>query len=218
MTFYNIFEKKEKRQKQGEGALSKEIIIDTREKQSLVIANLLEKKARIKFETLEIGDYLIDSTIIERKTFSDFQSSIISKRLFKQLEEMTKYPKQLLIVEGKSKESFIHENAVRGMFLSCLLDYQIPILFSEDEEDTANFLLVLAKKSSSSISIRHSRSDMNKNERKQFILEGFDGIGPATAKQLIKENKTLRKIFLMTKEELEKSIKKKAEAFDILDE
>lgn len=217
MVFYNIFDKKErKKQKKSE---EKEIIIDAREKSSLVPACLLEKKAKIKFETLSIGDYLINNVVIERKTFSDFQSSIINKRLFKQLEEMKKYPRQLLIVEGKNRENeFIHSNAVKGMLLSCLLDYQIPILFSENEEDTASFLLVLAKKSKSSLSLRPSRSEMAKKERKQFILEGFEGIGPATAKQLIKENKTLRKIFSMKKEELEKSIKKKSESFDVLDE
>jgi len=221
MTFYNIFSKKEKNKKDKDNENKKTIIIDTREKSSLVPSCLLEKKAKIHFETLEIGDYLIDSIIVERKTFSDFQSSIINKRLFKQLEEMKKYPKQLLIVEGKSnnkEDRFLHENAIRGMLLSCLLDYQIPIIFSEDEEDTASYLLVLAKKQNTPLSIRPSRSDMSKEERKQFILEGFDGIGPTTAKQLVKENKTLRKIFSLKKEELEKSIKKKSLGFDILDE
>jgi Fanconi anemia group M protein len=217
MPFYNIFEKR--KQKQEKELNVSEIIIDSREKSSLVPSILIGKKAKIHFETLEIGDYLINNTIIERKTFSDFQSSIINKRLFKQLEEMKKYSKQLLIVEGKTKkDEFLHTNAIKGMLLSCLLEYQIPILFSEDEEDTSNFLLVLAKKSPPQISLRHSRSDMNKKERKQFILEGFEGIGPATARQLIKENKTLRNIFTKSKEDLEKQIKIKSRGFDILDE
>ena len=76
------------------------IIIDTREKQSLIAANLIEKKANIKFETLEIGDYLIQDTIIERKTYKDFIISIINKRLYTQLNEIKKYPKHFLILEN----------------------------------------------------------------------------------------------------------------------
>ena len=74
------------------------IIIDTREAQSLITANLIEQKANIEHEQLEIGDYLIQDTIIERKTFSDFISSILDKRLFNQLREMKKYEKYFLIL------------------------------------------------------------------------------------------------------------------------
>ena len=56
------------------------IIIDTREKQSLVASYLIEKGAKIEFEKLDIGDYLIQDTIIERKTFQDLLSSVIDKR------------------------------------------------------------------------------------------------------------------------------------------
>ena len=45
MTFYNIFSKKEKSDKKEKQSNISEIIIDTREKQSLVPSNLLEKKS-----------------------------------------------------------------------------------------------------------------------------------------------------------------------------
>ena len=54
-----------------------QIIVDTREKQSLIAANLLEQKANISFEKLDIGDYLIGETCIERKTFSDFRRILL---------------------------------------------------------------------------------------------------------------------------------------------
>ena len=63
--------------KQEKESLQAQIIIDNREKNSLVIANLLEKKAKIRIEQLEIADYLIDNIAIERKTYSDFISSIL---------------------------------------------------------------------------------------------------------------------------------------------
>jgi len=184
------------------------IIVDTREKQSLISANLIEKKANIEYEQLEIGDYLIKDTIIERKTFSDFISSVIDKRLFTQLEEMKKYSKYFLIIEGfyYDYDKFnVHENAVRGMLLSIAIDYQIPVVYTKDEEDTANFLILTAKKyekPKQEMSIRQSKTLKTLEEQKQFILEGFPGIGPAAAINLLDKFPTLQRIFNSTQEEL----------------
>jgi Fanconi anemia group M protein len=184
------------------------IIVDTREKQSLIAANLLDKKANIKYEQLEIGDYLVQDTIIERKTFSDLLSSMLDKRLFAQLQEIKKYPKHFLIIEGFDYEydKFnVHENAVRGMLLSVAIDYQIPIIYTEDEEDTANFLILTAKryeKPRPDIGLRQSKTHKTLEEQKQFILEGFPGIGPVAAKQLLEKFPTLQTIFNTTEKQL----------------
>jgi len=191
-----------------------QIIIDTREKQSLIAANLIEKKANTKFEKLEIGDYLIQDTIIERKTFSDFVSSILNKRLLSQLKEIKKYPKYFLLLEGfdYDYEKFnVHENAIRGMLLSIAIDFQIPIIYTENEEDTANFLILTAKryeKPRPETGLRQSKTLKTPEEQKQFILEGFPGIGPTAAKNLLDKFPTLQNIFNSTQEELEKILGK----------
>jgi ERCC4-type nuclease len=185
------------------------IIVDTREKQSLIAANLLEQKANIKFEKLEIGDYLINDICIERKTFSDFLSSMINKRLLQQLNEIKKYPKPILLIEGfyYDYESYnVHENAIRGMLTSIATEFQIPILFTEDEKDTSKFLINLAKKQEKpkqELSIRPSKTLETLEERKQFILEGFPLIGPKTSKPLLKKFKTLKKILNLKPKELQ---------------
>ncbi len=198
------------------------IIIDTREKQSLTAANLIEKKANIKFEKLEIGDYLIKDIIIERKTLSDFAGSIINKRLQEQLSNLKKYPRYFLLLEGFDYDYEnlpINENAIRGMLLSIATDFQIPIIYTKDSEDTANFLLLLAKKyerTQVNFSIRHSKNQKSLEEQKQFILEGFPGIGPTIAKSLLEEHKTLEKIFKLPKSKLKEIPKlddKKIEKF-----
>jgi len=198
------------------------IIIDTREKQSLVFSFLVSKNANAKFEKLDIGDYLIGETIIERKTATDFHSSILDKRLLNQLLEMKKYPNQLLIIEKYQNlflDTKIHENAIRGMLYSILFDFQIPIIFTENEEDTAKNLISIAKrleKEKKELSLRFKKTEMTFEEQKQFILEGFPGIGPTTSKKLLEKYKTLNKIFSQKQKELEKidSIdEKKAETF-----
>ena len=186
------------------------IIVDTREKQSLISTNLIERKANIEYEKLEIGDYLIQDTIIERKTFSDFIGSILNKRLFDQLREIKKYPNYFLIIEDFDYEynKFnVHENAIRGMLLSVAIDYQIPIIYTENEEDTAKFLILTAKrykKSRPQDSLRQSKTHKTPKEQKQFILEGFPGIGPTIAKQLLEEFTSLKNIFKATEKQLTK--------------
>jgi len=191
-----------------------QIVVDTREKQSLIAANLLEKKANIKFEKLDIGDYLVGDTIIERKTFSDFVGSMMNKRLQEQLINLRKYPQQFLIIEGfyynyKNERTKVHENAIRGMLLSIAIDFQIPIIYTENEEDTSKFLILTARKyekPKTDHAIRQTKTARSLEERKQFILEGFPGIGPATAKQLLDNFDSLRDIFNASKEELESTV------------
>lgn len=186
------------------------IIIDTREKQSLIAANLIEQKANTSFEKLDIGDYLIGDIIVERKTFSDFIGSMISKRLLEQLSNMKKYEKHFLIIEGfyyDYNRFKIHENAIRGMLLSIATDFQIPIIYTEDEKDTSKFLITLARrfeKPKSIYSIRQTKNYKTLEEQKQFILEGFSNIGPVAAKTLLMEFSSLKNIFNATKEELKK--------------
>jgi ERCC4-type nuclease len=211
------------------------IIIDTREKNSLVIANLMERKASIKFETLGIADYLINNIAIERKTFSDFISSMINKRLMTQLEGIKKYPSYFLIIEGenriddpseyyrgkihrRNREGFL-DKAAKGMILSIINDYKIPIIFTKDSEETAEYLLLLAKqqdKPTQVQSLRYSPPKLSKKEQKQFILEGFPGIGPTTAKKLLKHFGSIKSIINASEEDLKKVIGKKAETFRLI--
>jgi Fanconi anemia group M protein len=187
------------------------IIIDTREKQSFIAANLLRKKANIKFENLDVGDYLIGDVLIERKNFSDFVSSILDKRLQEQMSNLRKNEKCFLLIEGfdyNYKKFNIRENAVRGMILSVALDFQIPIIYTKNEDETAEFLILTAKKQGNKKqghSIRQSKTPRTLQEQKQFILEGFPGIGQATAKKLLGKFRSLNEIFKADEEQLKKS-------------
>ncbi len=184
------------------------ILIDSREKNSLVVSELIAKKHEIKLEQLPIADYIIGDIAIERKTLNDFISSMLSKRLIEQLQNLKQFPKQLLILEGEEKRINIHPNAIRGMLLSIILDFQIPIVYSKNNEETAEFLILLDKKQNkppSELSLVAKRKANSIQEQQQIILENFPGIGPSTAKQLLKEFKSLKKIFLSSEKILIKA-------------
>ncbi|MCX8194019.1 MAG: helix-hairpin-helix domain-containing protein [Candidatus Pacearchaeota archaeon] len=192
------------------------IVVDKREKNSLVLAELIEKKCEIRLERLEVADYIINDIAIERKTLPDFVSSMLNKRLLRQLEELKQYPKALLIIEGIDDHPLyefgkLNPNAIRGMMLSTILNYNIPIILTKNYEDTAEFLILLEKRQEGTkeISLKAKRRAFNLAEQQRFILESFPGIGPATAKTLLKKFKTIKAIINAEDKELEKVINKK---------
>ena len=214
MSFHNIFSKK-----QAKSQPQVNITIDNREKNSLVPSELTALGVKIEFRQLEIGDYIAKNTIVERKTIQDLKSSIINKRIHEQIKNLKQTASSLLIIEGIQDENIysgiIHENALRGFLLSLALEYQIPIIFTQNAKDTAKYLYVLAKKEDKNkpISLLTRRRPETLEEQKQFILESFPGIGPATARKLIERFKSIKNIINAPISELEKILGKKSEIF-----
>ena len=219
--FFDIFSRKTRKQTN----LKQKVIIDYREKNSLVPSSLIKHGIEIEFKELKVADYIVKDVAIERKTISDFLSSMINKRLMRQLEELQQYKNKLLIIEGLEDKYLYNEgsgginpNAIRGFLLSISLKYKVPIIFSKNAEDTAKFISVLANRKEKSLSLNAKKRSSDKKEQLQFILESFPGIGPATAKKLLKKFKTLAAIFSSDINVLKKVVGKKAEIFNIIKE
>lgn len=203
------------------------ILIDYREKNSLVISELVSLGFEADVKELKVGDYIVSDVAIERKTVADFISSMKNRRLLKQLEELQQYENRLLIIEGIDEQELytdsderigMHPNAVRGFLLSILLKHKVPIIFTKDYKDTARFISVLSKKKTKEMPLNVSKKTLNKKERMQFILEGFQSIGPKTAKKLLKKFRTIKGVINASEEELKKEIGKKSESFKLVEE
>jgi len=199
------------------------LIADLHEKNSLVVAELIDLGVDVEFKHLKVADYIIGNVAIERKTISDFISSMINKRLLRQLEELKQYEKKLLIIEGLEEQELyndepegMHGNAIRGMLLHITLEADCPIIFTKNYEDTARFLFLIARrmeKGKKPVSLHAKKKSLNFEEQKQFILEAFPGIGPATAKKLLKKFKTISNVINTDDEKLKEILKSKVESF-----
>ena len=123
-----------------------------------------------------------------------------------------------MIIEGIDEQelytddnsSGVNANSIRGFLLSILLKHKVPIIFTKDSEDTAKFISVLSKKKAKEFPLNINKKSLNKKERLQFILEGFPGIGPKTARKLLEKFKTMKNITNASEEELKKILGKKA--------
>jgi Fanconi anemia group M protein len=221
----DIFSKQEKREKRVIEEKQK-VIMDYREKNSFIYSELIHLGLEVELRELKVADYLVNNIAIERKTVSDFLSSMISKRLAFQLNDLQQYEKKLLLIEGlEEKELYsdenmegINANAVRGFLLSIALKHNVPFIFTKNEEDTAKFINILARKKETESSLNVTKKSLNKKEQMRFILEGFPGIGPKTAKKLLETFHSIKGILNASKEEINKAIGKKAEIFKIAEE
>jgi Fanconi anemia group M protein len=220
---FDIFSKSKKERKEEKP----KIVMDYREKNSMVYSELINLGIDVEVKELKVADYIVKDVAIERKTVSDFISSMINKRLTNQLDGLQQYKNRLLLIEGIDKhelysheipEQGIHPNAIRGFLLSIIFEHKTPIIFTKDAEDTAKFISILAKREKKEASLNVSKSNLDKKERMQFILEGFPGIGPKTAKKLLAHFKTLKEIFQASIEELKEVIGVKAEIFKLIEE
>ncbi len=199
------------------------IIVDYRERNSLVISELINLGIEIEFRELKVADYIVKDVAIERKTINDFVNSMINKRLFNQIQELQQYKNKLLLVEGideqelySDDESGVNGNAIRGFLLSILLKYNIPIIFTKNAEDSAKFISVLSKKQTKEMALKAKKRILNKKEQLQFIIESFPGIGPKTAQKLLKKFKTIQNIINASEQELKETIGKKSEVINKL--
>jgi Fanconi anemia group M protein len=215
---FDIFEKKIERKRKEEP--KEKVIIDYREKNCLVPAILIRLGLEIDFRELKIADYIVKDIAIERKTVSDFLSSMLNKRLINQLNELQAYENRLLIIEGISEQELyddslnkkgINANAIRGFLLSIIFKHKTPILFTKNSEDTARTIAVLAKRKEKEISQKKSKKAKNSKEQKQLIVEGFNGIGPKTARKVLERFKNIKGFVNASEEELKKVLGKKAE-------
>ena len=194
------------------------IVVDNREKNSLVVSELMSLGCDVRFEQLDVGDYIVKGVVIERKTISDLKGSIVNKRIIGQLLELKQYDKCFLLVEGVLDEDMysggIHENAFRGFLLSVALEYNVPLIFTHNSKDTARYIDVLARRTGKvDTSLRASKIFMDEEEQVLFILEGFPNVGRVKAKKLLEKFGSLERIFDGKVEELEEILGKRGEEF-----
>lgn len=181
------------------------IVIDDREDHSF--KELLESKgAEAEIKRLELGDFICsEQTVIERKTRRDFESSIIDKRLFLQLNSLKEnYKNVIVVIEGENSESIISREALMGAYASLITDFQVGVFFTRNQESTAELVYSIAKHEQLAkklpFSILSKRKTYNLSQTQRSIVESFPMVGPKLAKSLLEEFHSLE-AFINAKEE-----------------
>jgi Fanconi anemia group M protein len=198
------FEKKEKQEEDE----SVEIVADDRE--NSIAKELSRDELELQKKRLDVADFLVsDRTAVERKRTDDFVDSIIDNRLFDQLQELQQFENPIVIIEGKNLYTHrdIDPKAIRGAISSLAIDYQIPVIWTDDEEDTVETLKALARREQEDkgreVQVRGSKSGMTQEETMEFIVAGIPDVNTKIAERLLDRFETVEKVFTASQEELQ---------------
>ncbi|MFH1424305.1 MAG: DEAD/DEAH box helicase [archaeon] len=188
------------------------IFADSREAGSGIIKKISALGAEVRMKNLDVADFQLSTRVgVERKSASDFVQSLVDGRLMKQAKSLSEqFEKPLLIVEGGSLYNIrnIHPNAIRGSLASLAIDFGVPILYSENVDDTAAFLVVIAKREQldlkKEIVLRGERKPLGTKELQQYVVESLPSVGPSLAKRMLERFGTVEKVMTAKEGELQK--------------
>ncbi|MBI2542707.1 MAG: hypothetical protein HYW24_00780 [Candidatus Aenigmarchaeota archaeon] len=164
------------------------ILADYRERE--VIDHLEKMGAVVNKMNLKVGDFICSSNriAIERKTHSDFVSSIIDGRIFEQMNYMKEnFEKPLVIVEGYSNRN-INENAFKATVASMITKFGVSLVSTMNSLDTAKMIYWIAKKEQETgydLGFKHGKKPRNDSDLQEFILSSIPGISKILARRLL---------------------------------
>ncbi len=175
------------------------ILVDYREKNSGLPSLLVDAGFDVVIVKLPYCDYIINHGIsIERKTGRDFVVSIIDGRLFEQARKIKQFlPRPLYLVEGNPLNFKINisRDAVLGAVVSLQAIWQIPMILSEDVEQSCHVISMIfhqSRKLPTLVEMRHGYRPKKLRSRKLHLLQGLPQVGPQLAKRLLDHFKSVQ--------------------------
>jgi len=184
------------------------VLCDTREQRSGIPDLLLKQRCAVDVVQLDCGDYQLSATLaVERKSPRDLVDSLVSERLYHQLERLNDtFECTALLIEG---DSWSGDLRLKTPMLARLYDWisfrpRINVLYSPDEKWTARLLTELARREQTSPapSPTPSRASRKAARSPRDVLLALPGVGPANAQRLLDRFGTLTSVVAATEEEL----------------
>jgi ERCC4-type nuclease len=181
------------------------IRIDTQEQRSGIPALLVAMpQVHIEMVPLHMGDYDVGGDpcrVFERKTGSDFLSSLAHGRLFAQLAALRRSRfAPILLLEGnplRVDHSQMRPESIRGALSYIAVVMRVPILPSSGPADSAHLVYAAAKQCQEEHVARgpsRGRRGASLPERQMQIVLSLPGIGPVTARALCARFRSLHEL------------------------
>ena len=190
-----------------------EIVVDQRELDSNIAKDLSTREGvETRLETLAVGDYVLsDRVAVERKSVADFLDTLTGgdRSLFEQIGDLSRaYARPILILEGEGiyEERNVHPGAIRGALASLAVDFDVSVLQTRDEDDTAELLETIATREQTererSVSVHGGKSAKTLAEQQEYVVSAIADIGPVTARTLLEEFGTVEAVMTAREDDL----------------
>ena len=170
------------------------MVIDERERKSGIPDLLKQIGVKVEMMNLPVGDYIVASeTVVERKSVSDFISSVFDGRLFDQcnrLKEHFEHP--TIIIEGNVDEiDKITENPLvfYGAMSSVVLDFKIPVIPTPNASHTAKLLISMCARQGTVKGpfLKKIRKSGDLQQQQLSILCSLPGVGEKLASRMLEK-------------------------------
>jgi ERCC4-type nuclease len=180
------------------------LVADAAQKGNEVLAEIEEKKARIVFSNLQIGDFQItDNVYVTYMTSEEFVRRLADKRIYRQVLELKRTcPEPVLIIEGISvyEVEGANANVINGALAFISILNRIPVVFTSDAAESADVMFMATNQMQFGLGFEVHTEDqrMKKRELKEVqldVLGALPGVGPQMAKALLKKHGTLQGVF-----------------------
>ena len=170
------------------------MVIDERERKNGIPDLLKKNRGKKEVMKLAVGDYNVGpETIVERKSVSDFISSVFDGRLFDQcnrLKEHFEHP--CIIIEGNVDEiDTITENPLvfYGAMSSVVLDFKIPVIPTPTASHTAKLLVSMCARQGTVKGpfLKKIRKSGDLKQQQLSILCSLPGVGEKLATRMLEK-------------------------------
>tara|TARA_R110001606_G_scaffold363829_2_gene518079 strand:+ start:1590 stop:2285 length:696 start_codon:yes stop_codon:yes gene_type:complete len=187
------------------------LIIDSREKSKLAKLVMVKAKAlKLEHEVrwIEIGDYVFDDVCFEAKSATDFLGSVMSKRLWTQLDNMDRhYKTNVVIIHGDMQEAIINiiehspsnipigtrsimlNNKFLGAIGRIVLDTDVKPFWVQSEEEAALIITAVSKMKPLTRDTIEPQvfKRITTDDLRIDLLSSIKGVSIKKAKKIIKE-------------------------------
>jgi DNA excision repair protein ERCC-4 len=164
------------------------VLVDHRERGSAISEALVAAGLEVQMTDLPVGDYVLGPGLaVERKGSADLGASIRDGRLFDQAVRLqSTFAQAVLLVEGEPRG--ISEDAWRGAVCR-LVEDGFTVLHSLDAEDSAAWIVRLAKRARRAVPSTHTegprRAPRHPSAQAEAMLSVVPGISGSMARSLL---------------------------------
>jgi len=196
-----------------------EIIISTRLKNSPVAQTLVELGMDVKYMALRRGDFVLaDRFGVMYLTADHFVEAIKKRTIYRNILEFKRvYSDPILLIEGADPfhDGTLGLSTIQGAVIFTSVLNQLPIVTTQDDAETAQFLFMMAAQTESSllwqkvaprknektpppqIEIEHAPNpgDNGSGDPRVSIISRLPDVGPALAEGLLNHFGSLSRLF-----------------------
>lgn len=166
-----------------------QVLVDSREP-TIIVEQLRQLDMNVTTKQLVLGDYILsDRLVVERKTGTDFAQSLFDNRLFSQVHQMIENFEEVIMILEDYDDPRIIDKSISGALAYLILRRGISVIPSSGHKHTASIIERLAsweqEDKMDPILSRVAAKKMSLEEKREFLIQGLEGVGRKTAQLLL---------------------------------